>query len=83
MKTGLILVLAIILASIAGTILPQQGLHGLTGRWYSLLQLDDVFHSWWYVTLLALAALNLMACSFYRLKNLTQRREETLSLIHI
>jgi cytochrome c biogenesis protein len=81
MKTGLILVLAIILASIAGTILPQQGLHGLTGRWYSLLQLDDVFHSWWYVTLLALAALNLMACSFYRLKNLTQRREETKPLL--
>jgi cytochrome c biogenesis protein len=75
MKTGLVLVLVIILASIAGTIIPQHGMHGSAGRWYSLLQLDDVFHSWWYVALLILAALNLMACSFYRLKTIVRRGE--------
>ncbi len=73
MKTGLVLVLVIILASIAGTILPQQqGLHGSAGKWFNLLQLDDVFHSWWYATLLTLAALNLMACSFYRLTTIAR-----------
>jgi len=81
MKTGLVLVLAIILASIAGTILPQQALPGLAGRWYRLLQLDDVFHSWWYVTLLILAALNLMACSFYRLKALVRPGDEAKPLL--
>lgn len=76
MQTGLVLVVAIIIASIAGTIVPQQDWTGMTATWYSWLQLNDVFHSWWYVALLTLAALNLMACSFYRLTTLPKRRGE-------
>lgn len=74
MQTGLVLVVAIIIASIAGTIIPQQDWTASAGTWYSWLQLNDVFHSWWYAGLLTLAAMNLMACSFYRLTTLLKRR---------
>lgn len=76
MQTGLVLVAAIIIASIAGTVIPPQVWTGSAGTWYNRLQLNDVFHSWWYAGLLTLAALNLIACSFYRLTTLPKRRGE-------
>lgn len=69
MKLGLYLVLAIIGASIAGTVIPQQPMNG--GGWLNdCFQLNDLYHSWWYTALLGLLTLNLLACSFYRLKTI-------------
>jgi len=72
MKMGLYLVLAIIIASIIGTIVPQQP-DGQEGWLKSVLHLNDLYHSWWYITLLTLLTLNLVACSFYRLKTIRLR----------
>lgn len=70
MKLGLYLVLAIVSASIVGTIIPQQQMNSSEGGLKTLFQLSDLFHSWWYITLLALLSLNLVACSLYRLKTI-------------
>lgn len=70
MKMGLYLVLAIIIASIVGTIVPQQQLNGPEGWLKTFFHLNDLYHSWWYITLLTLLTLNLVACSFYRLKTI-------------
>lgn len=65
MKTGLYLLVLVILASAVGTLYPQgQQLNGLE----RYLQMGDVYHSWWYVTLLALLALNLIVCNISRMK---------------
>jgi len=60
--------------SIVGTILPQGANpdyyikhFGTTlGTWMLKLHMDDVYHSWWYVSTLFLFMVNLVVCSFLR-----------------
>ena len=65
MKTGLYLLVAVSIASALGTLYPQGQVQ--TG-WERFLQLGDVYHSWWYITLLGLLAFNLIACNISRIK---------------
>jgi len=83
MKIGLYLVLAIIIASILGTIVPGQQSNGSQGWLSAFLQLNDVYHSWWYIGLLGMLTLNLAACSFYRLKTLHLKPGRSFQLLDI
>lgn len=70
---GLLTIIA--LASILGTVIPQQEasqtlVNRLTPGMISVLQklqLFDIFHSVWFMTLMALLAINLIVCSVNRL----------------
>jgi len=73
-KLALGLLLALAVASIAGTIIPQnahpaayQQLLGEYAPLARLLGLDDMYHAWWFLGLLALLAANLVICSLDRL----------------
>lgn len=68
MKMGLFLLLTISIASALGTVVPQALPKGSVSLPVRIFRLWDVYHSWWYITLLSLLALNLMACSFCRFK---------------
>lgn len=73
-KLGIVLFFLIAILSILGTIVPQGQppqfyllKYGETlGRLLVLFQLDDVYHSLWYVALLFLFLFNLVICSYNR-----------------
>lgn len=73
MRTALILLLALALASIAGSFIPQLpnspgrvreflADHELLGRFYLRAGLFDVFGSWWFVLITTLLFVSLVAC---------------------
>ncbi len=71
MKTGLVLLAVIIVLAVAGTLIPQERdihaagpvLHFL----YHTVGLGDLYHSWWFSSLLFLLCLNVAVCSAVRL----------------
>ena len=73
-KLAIVLLVLISIASILGTLIPQQGAAGpLIGRLspgvvdvMRSLQLFDIFHSAWFMILMALLAANLIVCSIHR-----------------
>ncbi|ABZ84519.1 cytochrome c biogenesis protein ccsb, putative [Heliomicrobium modesticaldum Ice1] len=69
MKLGLFLLLLIAVASIIGTVIPQNGdprQYGSLYSLYSALGLIDMYHSSWFMILLFLLAMNLFICTFNR-----------------
>ncbi len=73
MRTALILLLLLALASVAGSLIPQwpvnpQGvlhyreIHPLVGDFYERAGLFDVFGSWWFVLITVLLFTSLVAC---------------------
>ncbi len=70
----LLIVLAV--GSIFGTVIPQNGspeeylrvYRVSTYRILNILGFLDMYHAWWFLTLLALLSLNLVACSLKRLR---------------
>jgi cytochrome c biogenesis protein len=73
MRTALILLLALALASVAGSLIPQLpsspgavrqflAAHALLGRFYLRAGLFDVFGSWWFVLITTLLFVSLVAC---------------------
>ena len=73
MRTALILLLLLALASVAGSLVPQwpnspervlryQLDHPLVGALYDRLGLFDVYGSWWFVLITALLLVSLVAC---------------------
>jgi cytochrome c biogenesis protein len=73
MRTALILLLLIALASVAGSLLPQwpnspervlqyRADHEIWGTFFERAGLFDVFGSWWFVLLTALLFVSLVAC---------------------
>ena len=73
MRTALILLLMIALASVAGSLLPQwpnspervlqyRADHPFWGTFFDRAGLFDVFGSWWFVLLVALLFVSLIAC---------------------
>ncbi len=73
MRTALILLLLLALASVAGSLIPQwpnspervlqyKAEHGLVGAFYDRAGLFDVFGSWWFVLITALLFISLVAC---------------------
>ncbi|MEN6460426.1 MAG: cytochrome c biogenesis protein ResB [Syntrophomonas sp.] len=83
MKIGLYLVLAISVASMVGTIVPQHQIDRSANWLEQFLQLGNLYHSWWYITLLSLLTLNLMACSFYRIKTIKTTLKKSEHLLEI
>jgi cytochrome c biogenesis protein len=75
-KTGIVLLIVVGLASAAGTLILQrpmtdpekmQSAYSPTLlHWLDMLGLTDVFHVWWFASLLALLALNILLASFER-----------------
>ncbi|MGA7382400.1 MAG: cytochrome c biogenesis protein ResB, partial [Terriglobales bacterium] len=78
-KTGVILLIVVVIISAAGTVILQrpvteademqrayspQVLHTLDG-----LGLTDIFHAWWFVTLLVMVSLSIVAASIQRFPN--------------
>ena len=74
MTFGMVLLGLILLCSLAGSLIAQNNAHAwyaqTYGRWHSViftLGLDDVFGSWYFITLLVLLCLNLSLCSLTRI----------------
>jgi cytochrome c biogenesis protein len=75
LKLSLLTLFLLAGSSVLGTILPQklsiaeyhQRLGPVATHLIRFLQLDDMYHSWWFVGLLGLFALNLAACTVHRL----------------
>lgn len=74
-KLAIVLLLTLAVTSIVGTIIEQQQdpekyLREYGETSYKILKFlgfTDVYHSWWYIALLTLLALNLIVCSIKRL----------------
>ena len=70
-KLGISLFLLIAAASILGTLIPQGASSGFYiskygetwGKLILKLNLDDAYHSWWYICLLVIFMINLITCS--------------------
>ncbi|MBE9542407.1 MAG: cytochrome c biogenesis protein ResB [Proteobacteria bacterium] len=77
LKLTIIILLILSVTSIIGTIIPQNELPYVYLKYYKpstyklfqLLSFDNMYHSWWFTTLLALFTLNLICCSFRRFPN--------------
>jgi len=75
-RTGIVLLIVVGVTSAAGTLVlqrpqtdPEQLVNAYspeTLRWLDRLGLTDVFHSWWFATLLALLGLNIVLASLER-----------------
>lgn len=74
-KTAIIILAMIVLAAAAGSFIPQgqgQGQCLLSTKGcplFSLLQLKDIYHSWWFIGLLVFLGLSLGRCTLKRLKS--------------
>ena len=79
-KVAIILIIITLIASIIGTIFPQERYvpalnkgawynqqYGVWGDIYYNLGLGNMYASWWYVTLLALIGISLVVCSLDRI----------------
>ncbi len=73
-KLAIVLLIIITLASVVGTLIPQQRsleeYAARYGQWASLfqrLQLTNLYKSWWFSALLFLFALNIIVCTLDRL----------------
>jgi cytochrome c biogenesis protein len=101
-KLALTLIFALAATSIIGTVLPQNEAYelyvqkfGTSGtKIIGLFDLNNMYHSWWFTSLLILFGLNLTACSLKRLppvigqlrnpKNfLTDEMEKSLSCVQV
>jgi len=75
LKLTLSLLISLALTSIIGTILPQGPLNpeyvatisAMKLQIYTKLGFFDMYHSWWFITLLYVFSLNLISCSIKRL----------------
>jgi cytochrome c biogenesis protein len=74
-KLALFCFFTLAIASIVGTIIPQKEAPGVyiqkygetTAEIFRLLNIPDMYNSWWFVSLLALFSINLIVCSIDRL----------------
>ena len=81
MRFALILLLILILACAAGSLVTQnQTLAWYTQRYSEQTAalivaagLDDVFHSWWFIVITAFLCINLFLCNLVRLPSLVRR----------
>jgi cytochrome c biogenesis protein len=76
LKLAISLIIALAVTSIIGTVIPQapnipeqyiQSLSQTKIQLYEKLGFFDMYHSWWYILLLYLFTVNLVACSMKRL----------------
>lgn len=75
LKLSIMLLIGLALTSIIGTVIPQvpvpqeyiQTISPLKLQLYDKLGFFDMYHSWWFILLLYLLTVNLVACSIKRL----------------
>lgn len=88
MRTALILLGLLVIACVAGSVIPQQEISAYytgyypekVGMLFLLLGLDDVFHSWWFVFLTAFLCLNLLGCNVLHFPGLVKQMKNGFSL---
>ncbi len=81
LKLTLFLLFALALTSIIGTIIPQglnksqyaKHFSPIVFKIFDTLNLFDMYHSWWFITLLALLIINLIFCSLKHYKVTVKR----------
>ncbi len=92
MKVAVAILLLLIAACVAGSVIPQgeaasyyrETWPGLPGEWILACKLDDVFHSVWFAALSAFLCLNLLGCNLIHVPALIRtwksfRAEEGIS----
>ena len=75
LKLAIVLIILLAVTSIIGTIIPQgppppeylQTISEAKFKAYSVLGFFDMYHSWWFILLLYLFTVNIVACSIKRL----------------
>lgn len=78
MKFAIILLIVVAIACVIGSLVPQGEMFALYRDSYSertaafilAFRLDDVFHSWWFITLVALLCLSVLLCNLTRVRSL-------------
>ena len=81
MRFAIMLLLLLAIACILGSAIPQQLTYDGYAARYSeraamlifVLFLDNVFHSWWFVSLTALLSVNLLLCNIFRMRSIARR----------
>lgn len=76
-KLALFVLFILAIASVIGTVIPQNSpaeeyvrIYGpQTARLFEILDIPDMYNSWWFTSLLALLCLNLIVCTIERLPN--------------
>ena len=84
MRTAIIILLLLIIACIVGSVLPQGELEAYYTGYYPeklaelilLLDLDDVFHSLWFILLTGFLCLNLLGCNLLRFPGLIRSMKQ-------
>jgi cytochrome c biogenesis protein len=79
-KLTVVLLLALALTSIIGTVIPQNrspewyfnAFGDFLYRVFLVLDIDDMYSAWWFQLLLALLILNILVCSIDRLSSLSK-----------
>jgi len=74
-KLTIVLLLSLAVTSIIGTLIPQnedpqayfQAFGGVLYRLFSLLDLFDMYHSWWFQLLILMLTANIVICSIDRM----------------
>ena len=81
------LLVLIAVASVLGTVIPQSknvALAATLPEWVrglnDYLQLNDIFHSWWYLSLLALLGISLLAITIKRVPVVWQQRGRGIAI---
>lgn len=77
-KLALVTLFVLAIASIIGTIVPQKEeatryieLYGENiAKFFQLLDIQDMYNSWWFVSMLVLFSLNLIVCTIERLPHI-------------
>lgn len=77
-KLALVTLFVLAIASIIGTIVPQKEeaakyieLYGANvANFFQLLDIQDMYNSWWFVSMLVLFSLNLIVCTIERLPHI-------------
>ena len=81
MKFAIILLIVVAVACVVGSLVPQGEQFVLYRDSYSertaafilAFRLDDVFHSWWFITLIALLCLSVLLCNLTRVTALIRQ----------
>ena len=81
MRTALFILSLLIIACIAGSVIPQEEIEAYyrgyypdtVGAFILLMGLDDVFHCWWFVVLTMFLCVNLLGCNLLRFPSLVRR----------
>lgn len=88
MKTALFILSLLIIACVAGSVIPQGEIEAYytgyypdwAGLFFLLMGLDDVFHSWWFVVLTLFLCVNLLGCNLLHFPLLLRQMKTGFSL---